>query len=474
MRTSIYISAEQIQAVGIAKKDAKAYAVQHLPEGVMYNGMIMEETTLSESLAALKKSNPAMFKRPVSLVVDGSSILNRRLITPKLRDKQYLQLVRDDFVDSIGDVNDLVCTYRKLASKKEKEHAILGFAVNKVLIDRYVATFNEAGIKIESMRIGIEMLLEFVKTMPALQQSTVIVNVLDGHIMLSMIFVDGESVFSQRTRLYGEDREQIIGNVADNLNTLLQFVQSQNYEGAACSYYFGISLSEASALQARNTYPGLKIEAFYKRSIVPSEAHFATLDVMFGGKGLDLLKARKALDAYVKSKRPKRTWIALLVLYFTCLAGLAGYLVYEIHELDFEISLVNRFVTAPIVAERQEHIRGLMSDTTGYNNVLEQVDAKWVWEGSMAAAESRIMDFVLFGHGLEVDVTSFSFNENTGVVRINATAADAGVSVDYVHAMYDNGIARDVMYHGFGSNAQGRFTFTVDIYLLVVVEEEGE
>jgi len=78
-----------------------------------------------------------------------------------------------------------------------------------------------------------------------------------------------------------------------------------------------------------------------------------------------------------------------------------------------------------------------------------------------------MMDMIVYRHGVDVYVTSFEFTEDTGIVRVSATCADANVSADYVDALINSGVARSVSYRGYGSTTEGVFTFTVDITLSV-------
>ena len=476
MKTSIYVSAEQIQVIGYKGNTVERYATHPLPEGTMFNGTIMDNALLTECLVSLKKDNPTLFKKGATLVVDGSSILTRRLVAPKLRAKQYLQLVREDFADSIGDVNDLVPAYYQLDSK---ENAILGCAVNKVLIDRYKSTFEEAGIKLTSIRVGVEMLLDFVKSKPELQKSTVVLNVLDGLTMLSMVFVNGHNIFTSRTRLYGEEKEQIYTNVLAGLNGLIQFVQSQKHDEITASYYLGISQADIAMLEARSPYPDIRLGTFtlYKghakgEKFVPTEAHFACLNMYFNKPKIDLLVARKQLDVHIKKQKPKRVWIPLMVIYFIAVIAVAGYLFYEIYGIEQEIAEIDAHINSVEVVDKQAELNTLVRETQFYTSIYAQLEERIEWEAAIPVVVSDMLDFIIFDHGKGVYVVNFDFNSAAGVVRVNAVATNARVSNDYVDILYAAGVADRVIYQGYGSGADGLFVFAVEIILAVEGVEE--
>ncbi|MCL2198583.1 MAG: hypothetical protein FWB80_06645 [Defluviitaleaceae bacterium] len=475
MKSSVYISAEEIQVIGYSGKNIKKYASFPLPEGTMYNGTITDSAFLAECLASMKKDNPALFKGGVSLMVDGSSILCRKLMTPRLNNRQYLQLVRDDFVDSIPDVDSIVCEYRKLSP----ENAILGCAVNKSQVDSYIATFKEAGIKLKGIHIGAELIIAYVKSKPNLHKSTVVINVLDGPTMLSMLFVKGSFIFMSRARLYGDDKEQNNEIILENLNGLIQFTQSQNLDEIRESFYLGINHSDVVMLAERNTHPEISLNsmAVYrstKGKDIPPQAHFACLDMLYGKTGIELLDARRELDKYIKRKRPKKVWIPLLILYIILLALPAGWLLHEINIVENDIQEIEAFINAPQTVQKMEELNDIIQRTAEYNNVLRQAEALADWESLMPPAASHIAEFIIFGHGVDVTVNSFDFNERTGIVRISAITPDASTSVHYVDALYASGLVQAVFYQGYGSGADGMVSFTIEIVLYVEGEENAD
>jgi hypothetical protein len=469
MKSSVYVSAEQIQVIGYKGKKVERVATFPMPEGTMFNGNIMDAPFLTECLASMRQDNPELFKSGVSLVVDGSSILSRRLAVPRLNHRQFLQRVRDDFVESIGNVNDLVCAYRKIG-----EGAILGCGVNRTQVDSYISTFKAAGIKLSSIHIGAELLLSLVRSSAILQQETIVLNVLDGQTMMSMIFVKGNNILMQRTRLYGDEKEQIFRQVMDNLSTMNQFAQSQKHDEITQSYYLGVNAADLQLLGELNTHEGIKIDTltlYTGTEGIPVEAHFAVLNMLYGKNGIDLIAARKELDRYVRSKRPKKWWIPVLVVYVGVFAGIAAYLWLEVRDVENRIDEINAYIHNPDTVFTQDELNDFIQATYRIYRVSLQFNARIDWEETMPTASSHMLERILFGHGVDVNVTSFEFNEATGTVRVNAETRDARTFTDYVVALYAMGVAEHVEYTGYGTGADGLFTFGVDIILAVWGDE---
>ncbi|MCL2820902.1 MAG: hypothetical protein FWD38_08780 [Oscillospiraceae bacterium] len=464
MKSSIYVSAEQIQVIGYLGNSVKQYVTYPLPEGTMYNGTITDNAFLTECLVLMKKEHPDLFKSGVTLIVDGSTILSRRLITPKLSNTQYLQLVRDDFADSAPSTADLVCGYLKLDAS---ENAILGCAVNKVQVDSYISTFNDAGIKLSGIHVGVEAIINFVKATTELHHSTVVINVIDGLTMLSMLFQNGKSIFVSRTRLYGDAKEQVYQSAVANLNGLIQFTRSEKINEITHSYYLGVSPADVNVLAAFNPHTDITIgtlPVYRGREELPPESHFACLNMHYGG-GIDLLASRVALDKYVKSQQPKKLWIPILAGYIFVLVLIAGVLAFLIHRENTKIKEINDYLHSTSVVQKQEELGLLMRETRYYDEILRQMDEKTDWEESLAKATSNTFDLIAVAHGVGVDVQSMDFTEDTGIMRIRATCADANVSSDYVDMLYILGVADSIEYRGYGTIAEGVFSFTIDIAL---------
>jgi len=472
MKSSIYISTEQIQVVGYLNGKVAMFVHHDLPEGVLYNGKIMDSILLTECLTSLKKDYPQMFKSGVALVVDGSTILTRNINTPTLSHKNYLQLVRDDFAGSFEDKNDFVCGYHKF-----QPGAILGCAVNKTFVDSYISTFKESGIKINAIHIGVETIINFVKSKDFLQKSTIIVNVLDGQTILSMVFVNGDNVFIQRTRLYGETRSEILENILDNLGNLLQFTQSQNHGAVTASYYFGLGDADVYQMNDIGRYENVKFSAlkvYAKEPRLTSEVHFAALSFEFSKKSINLFTASAELDKYIKNKKPKKWWIPTLAIYILAFGGVAGWNLFNLNKINNEIYEINNFLTSPEVEESIVAINQIISEVSFFNYIQNQVNERAAWESSMPAVVSSMINYILFDHGLDVQVSSFTFTESLGIVRINAVTTSAQISNDYVDLLYDIGLASHVTYLGYSSAADGTFSFSVDITLYVNTNEMEE
>jgi hypothetical protein len=292
--------------------------------------------------------------------------------------------------------------------------------------------------------------------------------------MLSANFVKGSNIMVQRTRLYGEEKDQIFSQIIDSLSNLNQFVQSQKHDEITQSFYLGLRASDVRILKERDTHEGIVINplALYKGEVsIPPEAHFACLNMQYGHSGINLIAARRELDRYIRSKRPKKLWIPALAVYAAVFVGVAAYFWLELRDIDNRIEEVNAFIHDPTTIARQTELGDLMRERDNVLRIADQFNNRLDWEETIPAAVSYMVNQILFGHGTDVRVNTFEFNEATGVVRVNATTQDATVANDYVYVLlHEIKIARRVDYTGFTVRADG-VSFSVDIILALGGDE---
>ncbi|MCL2002832.1 MAG: hypothetical protein FWG72_02370 [Oscillospiraceae bacterium] len=477
MKSSIYISAEKIEVVGYAGRSVKRYVTYPLPEGTMINGMITEASFLTECLAAMRTENPDLFKSP-SLIVDGSAILSRRLVTPKLNHKRYLQLVRDDFADATTDSGQLVCGYYKL--KSQAEDAILACAVDKGLADAYIYAFRAAGIKLTSIRVGAEALVNLIDSSPALSKGSFVLTLLDGFTAVSMIFENGSNVFMSRARLYGETKEQIFQNILDNLNGLVNFNRSQKFSEITQCYYLGVNETDVSLIQALNPYAGIQMSLLNLfgegTGALPPESHFAYLNALMPAGCIDLIAGRKQLDKHVKSKKTRNKALPLLLLYLLILALPIGYMWWQVYNLDEEIRAVSHQLNSAGNEVLQAELESLETETGVYNGINSQYRELESWDASLTRVSSDMLDLFIVGHRRLAEITQFDYDERSNSVRISARSPDSDSMLLYINNLSGSDMVASIGYQGFDTNSEGETVFNIEVTLAVraATGEEAE
>jgi hypothetical protein len=438
MKSSIYISAEKIEVIGYAGNAIKQFVTYPLAEGTMINGTITDIPFLTECLSAMKTQYPHLFADP-SLIVDGSAILTRRLVTPKLNPKRYRQLVRDDFADSTDNPENLICGYHRLGTEGGRE-AILACAVNRVLVDSYLMAFRDAGIRLNSIRVGAEALLRYISSRQELKNASFVLTLIDGLTSVSMIFDNGVNVFMSRSRLYGETKEQVFGNVLENLNGMIQFNRSQKFAEISQVFYLGITEADMRLLDALNPYHDIRMELLdlYQntRGELPPEAHFVYLNTQMSA-AIDLVAERRELNKHVRQKKPRKLWIPMMALYVLALAAPTGYFWWQNAQLDNRMEEIRAQLEDESFRERRERLAALRAEMEAYNDVARQRKGLVEWEQSRHMVTSGLLNYFISGYDM-VTVVNIDYAENTGIVRIRIESETWEIAMNYVDALRDD------------------------------------
>jgi len=470
MRSSIYVSDEQIQVIGYTGSYVNQFVSYPLPEGTVRNGIISDSAVLAECLDQLRRDNPELFRSGVTLIMDGDSVLSSRITAPKLSNKQYRQLVRDEFADITDNADDLVCGYRKLGSA---EKAILACAISKVQIENYVSAFDEAVIKLEAIHAGADVILNCAKSVPELRRSTVVINVVNGPLMLSMVFENGENIFMSRSRIYEDENTRVFQSILESLGDLIEYARTPGFAEITGSYYLGVNQEDMEMLVTLNPYSGVQIdvlEVYDDKSVIPPDAFFAGLNMFFGNNAINFIAAYKELNKSDTAKTFGKFWIPIIAAYMILLIAPTFYLWLELDRVEAGTDEIIAYIESPAIIQKQKELNDINAETVFYNDLVRQIDEKTKWEGSMPKVTGRMMDLIVFLHGVDVAITYFDFNESTGIVRISASCADAGVTADFVDAIENSGIALSVDYQGYGSGEDNSYIFTADITLDITHE----
>lgn len=474
MKSSIYISHKKVEVIGYTKSGKKVtikqYASGLLPEGTMINGKIIERGYLVECLHSICGKNPKLFTDS-TLIVDGSSIFAKKMTLPKLSKWRCEQHIREDFADTNDSIEELVCDYYQLEPKNKTDNTILAFAADKVQIDGYVSACRSAGIKLNSIRVGVQAILNYMDTRLDLKRTTVVLNVIDGVMMLSMLFEKGVNVFMSRTRLYGDDYEQYIQSMLQNLSGLIQFNRSQNFNEIMYSYYLGLAKNDLTLMNEINPYPGITLEALnIFGSVVgvdklPPELSFVFLNTLLEKDSIDLIQSCKKLQKLKKRQRPKKYWIPVLICLLALLAAPVAYLYYQMFEVSAQLDDVKAYVTGEAVVSKSNELDQIMAETSYYTGIVNQINGKIEWDESMVPVSATLLDLVTKTYSDKVTILQLDFNSDAGSLRVNGSSASEIDSAAYVDALKRSRLVDGVKYTGYNYDSEGKYNFSIDIAL---------
>lgn len=519
MKSSIYIAAEKIEIIGYTKRGTKMnindYVNYPIPEGAMINGKITEPGDIIECLKTLKKANPHLLEE-VSLVIDGNSVITKKLPVPNLKRAQYLQLVREDMADTAENYANLIFDYSFLEYKKklkkekppklgkggkaaksakksddakaaestalktndgtvqsQNSSAIFACATDKLTIESYQNVFDEAKIKLCAISVGLEAVINFVGKQKDLLTKTFVLNIVDGFSMLSIIFEKGNYIFSTRTRLIGDDNEQLLFNILENLSPLIQFNKSQQLSDIQASYYLGLSYDQVAFIAKVSMHTDVKISVLdiYKNAKkgrkVGDACYFAFFGALLDRKNINLIQSYKNVEKYSKERKRGSLLPLFPILLAVAIGAIVGYPLLQTYQLQDDISIIEEYLSDATVVAKSAELDGISQKSDAFANIIKQIEDKQLELDARAAVSRAALDLITKSNNQTISVTEFSFSEAEGIVHVVGNSATQNDSANYVLVLKASDFVDDVYYTGYSfDNAEiPRFNFAVDVVL---------
>lgn len=229
----IYISSHGIQwIVGSCDKSdmikIQSFKEVKLEEGTMINGVITDEMEVTNQLKVIHESGV----KSARLLIDSGQVLVKNVEVPALKQKELLQVVKDELSNLEEGYEDLVYDYSVLKREFEEEKAggeILCCAAERKLLTNYIEVFENAGIKLESIDVSVNALHKLTGELSDLEKKTYIVSVLDSNNVSSYLFENNKYKFSNRARLFSErGSKEFVAEMNSNISQLIQFNKSQH------------------------------------------------------------------------------------------------------------------------------------------------------------------------------------------------------------------------------------------------------
>lgn len=245
MKTIVYINNDKLQLV---RKNGRRYKCEtfELKEGTILNGVIINQEEIVRVLKSIRK-----YTKEVGVVVDSSNIITKRLTVPKTSKKNLMNGIGAEFD---MEQNDELYAYDYSLLKKNKENnTILACAVQRDFLEKYIATFKMAKIKIQFIDSAINSIVRHAKRPCFMGEQSVVLNIVFGNSILSILFEEGNFRLANRNRMLNEaGTDEYIRELYSKFSTMVQFSKSQKLEyDIAKSYYVGL---DAETLDAYTTY----------------------------------------------------------------------------------------------------------------------------------------------------------------------------------------------------------------------------
>ncbi len=455
MATILYLSNKLVQAIE-AREKGKMVTIQNVwqekaPEGSIINGIITDEEAFLSWIKVFFSRNK-ISKKEVTLVVNSTQFGHKVLEFPKVKESELRKMIPREF--SENRTEETLFTYCGLemdaAQKKQK---ILATAVEKEFLLSYINFFKQAGIELAAIESGISSLVRLFMHAPEIQKRTCLVQVLDGQEVISMLFVKGKYYYSQKNRLFdGESPEECQKSLDSITDKILQFVTSQQIkEPVEILYLCGEGQKQLAELMTeRRIFRGEKVLALSHAAKKKKKDFMYAAGCLLGKKqGTSLYKQIKQEQ---KEKKRRREIFALIlpslvvVLICLCVAAFMG------NTYMSGMKELNRLQKSMQEADTvNDHASYKMSTTNIASMEARITEVETIWEHLMSypTMNSSIEETLTACAGEAVSLSVLSFQRDSGVLTLNASAKDVRSINGFVSALQQQEIFEAVEYSGY-------------------------
>lgn len=243
MKASVYMSNRYVSIIiGDSLKKINSIYRTVLPEGCMINGVITNSERVTQFLKEYFTMKDISLD-DVSLVIDSTQIITKVLDLPLLKEKELLNVIKKE-LNELTDVNSLVYDYLILRQdKKQVKYLVCG--VDDSIIENYIELFNGLDIQISRMNIALASVIKMITQINLMKEKTGVVIVIDGDSIVSVLYENGDYIFSSHTRLYSQHGSNAFaGDISRNIAGLQQFLASEKSEYKISEVYLAGFLKE--------------------------------------------------------------------------------------------------------------------------------------------------------------------------------------------------------------------------------------
>lgn len=466
MKTSIYITSERIEAIAYKKTSGIVkivdYASEALPERTMINGNITDTAMLVEKLSALKARKKKLFKK-VSLVIDSNLLAVKEIPVPKLNKRQYFQIVKDEFANNLTAGGEAVIDYT-LLKKPDNKTALFALSTSKELIAAYKHVFKDAGIELKAMRVGLETILCYIKTVPELRDKTFIMNIVDGFSMLSVVFSNGNNVLSTRTRLVGDDDETLMQSIIGNLSPLIQFTQSQKLPELYKCYYLGLpeNMTKMLGTSINNADVFDLLKGVKNADKITDPCHLSFMGIYNDG-GIDLLHSYLYAKENLRDYKPVSALWLLPVLGVLAISAAFAVPTLVTRTLNEKIAVIEQYLNNETVKEKVEKINEIEAETSRLASLTKEIDDAYAEKESFPRMTRELVNLIVRTDP-SVVIDSFNMNDEH-FVTISGSSDTQMDSSRYAERLLANGLIESVEYTGYRFDSSNRFGFSILVKL---------
>lgn len=456
----LYLSNRLVQAVEIRDKKTVLVCQDMAPEGSIINGIVTDEEMFLAWIRQFITDNKLPHKE-CRLVINSTQLNSRVLELPKIGNKELKKMITREFADSRTE--NTVFTYHVLETTGGgKMQRILAVAAEREFLEGYIRLFAQAGVEIISIEPAIANYVRRFMGAPEICKNNCIVQILDGQEIISILFVKGVYLYSQRNRIFSEDDQKALGAEAGAVvERLLQFATSQHVEDPVDVLF----LCGQNQIELKNV---IEENKGFTQQIAPRIYRDDRIRVKkrTGSKGVvefvypmgGAQKADKYADfvRQLRQENPKNVKrretmeiifpaVLALAICLVITAVMGGIYLAR----NSEVKKMERVMQDSSVADNRASYELAQASIDNMEKRMEKAGVLWEQVMSYPTFHSSVNEVLQSCAGDAVSVEIKSFNRDTGTLALSASSKEVREVSEFVDRLSQQEIFESVEYTGY-------------------------
>lgn len=469
----LYLSNRLVQAVEIRDKNTVFVCQDMAPEGSIINGIVTDEEVFLSWIKQFMTDNRLPHKE-CRLVINSTQLNSRVLDLPKIGNKELKKMIAREFADSRTD--NTVFSYQILETLNGgKMQRIFAVAAEREFLEGYIRLFAQAGVEIISIEAAIANFVRRFMEAPEIRKNNCIVQILDGQEIISILFIKGVYLYSQRNRIFSEDDQKALATEAGAVvERLLQFATSQHVEDPVNLLYLcGQRQTELkNVIEDNREFSQQIVPRIYrddKRRIKKRTRNAGTVEFVYPmgssqkvDKSADFVRQLKQESAKNVKRRATIDIILApalsLVICLLITAVMGGIYLTR----DSRLRKMERGMQDSSVADSRASYELAQASISNMEQKMEEAGKLWEKLMSYPTFHSSLDDVLQSCAGSEVTVEVRSFNKDSGILTVNASAGNVQEISDFIERLQQQGMFESVEYSGY-THVSGQDTYNIHV-----------
>lgn len=457
----LYLSNRLVQAVEIRDKNTVLVCQDMAPEGSIINGIVTDEEVFLPWMKQFVADNK-LLRKECRLVINSTQLNSRVLELPKTNNSELKKMIAREFADSRTE--GTVFSYHVLeVTGGGKMQRLFAVAAERDFLEGYIRLFAQAGVEVISIEPAISNFVRRFTASPEVQKNNCIVQIQDGQEIISILFVKGVYLYSQRNRIFSEnDQKALAAEAGAVVERILQFATSQHVEDPVSVLYLcgQNQIDLKNVIEENRSFVQQITPRIYREERLTVKKRTGTnepVDFVYplgssqkADKYVDFIKQLRQESPQNTKRKEKLSLVlpavAVLAVCLIITAIMGGIYLGR----SAELNKIQRITQDSSIADNRASYEMAQASVDRMERSMEE--AEIFWEQLMSyptihSSVNEVLQACAENNGVLVEVKSF--NRDSGVLALNASARDVRTINEFIEQLQQQEIFEAVEYSGY-------------------------